>query len=276
MISVHAREPRAFDIVEATAELLEQASQKSPSSWTARGDAAAFDALYLPSLSIRDYSLRLRKYCYCSNECHVLALIYVDRILECNADFMVTQLNAHRLLLAATVIAAKFQDDDIYNNRYYAKVGGVSHEELHTLEAKFLNMIGWKTHVPEAEYYHCFNCLLNNSADVQRADISVGAIPPQADPETPVQMASSSLPTPAQKCSRSPGDVLPATSKVTVQDVLERVLPTSTKNRETLRRQPSRQKHREARGRTCYGRPRTRFNERRFRTCPAAHRGTAP
>jgi hypothetical protein len=283
VISAHSREQRAFDLAEAAAEILEQASQISSSSWKARGDAVAFDAMYLPSLSIRNYSLRLRKYCNCSDECHVLALVYIDRLLERNADFMVTPLNAHRLLLAATVIAAKFQDDDIYSNRFYSKVGGVSHEELGTLEAKFLIMIGWRAHVAEAEYNHCLKCLHDNWADAHKADTSAAdEVIPAQEPEVQRKITSSSPPTHAQNSSATQGESV-------AQEVLERVLPSAAKKRQMQRSGPaacvSRQKQRhakcgrrEARGRTntCYARPRTRFNERRFHPCPAARRGTVP
>ena len=40
--------------------------------------------------------------------------------------FILTELNVHRILLAATVVATKYQDDDVYSNKYYARVGGVT------------------------------------------------------------------------------------------------------------------------------------------------------
>ncbi|OMO99160.1 Cyclin-like protein [Corchorus olitorius] len=58
-----------------------------------------------------------------------------------------TSLNAHRLLITSVMIAAKFMDDQCYNNAYYAKVGGVSTEEMNGLEMKFLFSLDFRLHV---------------------------------------------------------------------------------------------------------------------------------
>merc|ERR1719174_2168278 len=98
---------------------------------------------------------------YCSDECHVLSLVYIERILVRNPGFVLDVLNVHRLLLAATVVAAKFQDDDVYSNRYYARVGGIKTTELAALEAEFLGMIGWAVNVQPEDYNRCLKRLRN-------------------------------------------------------------------------------------------------------------------
>ena len=82
-------------------------------------------------------SFRVHKYASCSNECFILALIYVDRLIERN-NFLLTELNVHRVVITAILLAAKFFDDAYYNNAYYAKVGGVLVSELNGLEVDFL------------------------------------------------------------------------------------------------------------------------------------------
>jgi hypothetical protein len=57
-----------------------------------------------------------------------------------------------RLLLAALTCAAKFYDDVYYSNAYYAKVGGVSTQELNQLEAAFLEIVDWRLFVTPEEY----------------------------------------------------------------------------------------------------------------------------
>jgi len=52
----------------------------------------------------------------------VLALIYVDRLIQ-QGRFALTPLNVHRVLITAVMLAAKFFDDQYFNNLYYAKVG---------------------------------------------------------------------------------------------------------------------------------------------------------
>ena len=87
------------------------------------------------------------KYASCSNECFVLALIYIDRLIQRN-NFLLTELNVHRVVLVAILLAAKFFDDAYYNNSYYAKVGGVhTTAELNGLEVDFLFRIHFSLRV---------------------------------------------------------------------------------------------------------------------------------
>ena len=48
-----------------------------------------------------------------------------------------------RLLITAVMTAAKFFDDRYYNNEYYSKIGGISNEEINTLETEFLIFINF-------------------------------------------------------------------------------------------------------------------------------------
>ena len=88
---------------------------------------------------------RVQKYASCSNECFILALIYIDRLIERN-NFLLTELNVHRVVITAILLAAKFFDDAYYNNAYYAKVGGVLVSELNGLEVDFLFRINFSLH----------------------------------------------------------------------------------------------------------------------------------
>ena len=88
----------------------------------------------------------IHKYASCSNECFILALIYIDRLIQRN-NFLLTELNAHRVVITAILLAAKFFDDAYYNNAYYAKVGGVLVSEMNGLEVDFLFRINFSLHV---------------------------------------------------------------------------------------------------------------------------------
>jgi hypothetical protein len=111
-----------------------------------------FHSKFAPNISIGDFLLRLRKFFRCTAECHVLSLIYVDRLLKIHKDFALSNLTCHRLIIASTVLAAKFHDDKFYSNKQYAKVSGVSLMEMNRLELNFLQLIDWKLNVPQEEY----------------------------------------------------------------------------------------------------------------------------
>ncbi len=68
----------------------------------------------------------------CSGECFVLALVYIDRIIQSNPSFMVNSLNIHRLLITSVMLAAKFFDDQYFNNAYYAVCTHAHTHLLHT------------------------------------------------------------------------------------------------------------------------------------------------
>jgi hypothetical protein len=82
----------------------------------------------------------------------VLALVYIDRIIQGNPTFVVNSLNIHRILITSIMLAAKFFDDVYYNTPYYAKVGGVSPQELNVLEVDFLFMANFSLYVDTESY----------------------------------------------------------------------------------------------------------------------------
>jgi hypothetical protein len=105
-----------------------------------------FHALKAPGISIKQYLERIHKYASCSSQCFILALIYIDRLIQRN-NFILSELNVHRVVITAILLAAKFFDDAYYNNAYYAKVGGVLVSEMNGLEVEFLFRINFSLHV---------------------------------------------------------------------------------------------------------------------------------
>lgn len=111
-----------------------------------------FHAAQLPEISIADYLARLVRWFKCSDGCLVMSLVYIDRVVKTCPEVVVSPWSVHRLLVTSLVLAAKFWDDDFYSNRHYAGVGGVKLQELNSLEARFLGLIGWRLTVSPEEY----------------------------------------------------------------------------------------------------------------------------
>lgn len=116
------------------------------------GDTTRFDSHTAPTVSIGCYLERLRKYFACSEECYVLALVYMERAGNTHPAMAACVLNIHRLLLIAVMIAAKFHDDVSWGSSHYAAVGGVNVKELNALEHAFLQALDWKLTVNAEEY----------------------------------------------------------------------------------------------------------------------------
>jgi hypothetical protein len=125
------------------------------------GIITKFHALRPPSIGIRDYLERINKYANCSPECLVLMLIYIDRLIQKNS-LVLSSLNVHRIVITAVMIAAKFFDDQYFNNAYYAKVGGMPCAEVNSLELEFLFSIKFSLHVSTEVYGKYFEVLANH------------------------------------------------------------------------------------------------------------------
>jgi len=120
-----------------------------------------FHSVRPPQIPIYDYLLRISKHFYCSDESLLVALIYIDRIMKRNPEFVVSFLNIHRVVALAAVVAVKYLEDVWYSNAHYARVGGVQVQELNKLEGQFLRLIGWRLHVLPEEYQRYRDCVMN-------------------------------------------------------------------------------------------------------------------
>jgi len=106
-----------------------------------------FHAVQPPQITIRSYLLRIANYTNCSEECFVIALIYIDRLIKKNGDLHLVFQNVHRLILTSILVSTKFFDDQYFNNAYFGKVCGISCKEIDLLEIEFLFMLNFNLHV---------------------------------------------------------------------------------------------------------------------------------
>lgn len=121
-----------------------------------QGQSTPFHAANEPDSGIRDYLTQIRRRLRCSKECLILALVYLDRIVEADAEVAISNLTVHRLLLTAILVASKFQDYNGFDNARYAKIGGLDLAELNGLERDFCRRVGWRLHVKPEEYgWYC-------------------------------------------------------------------------------------------------------------------------
>lgn len=97
-----------------------------------------FHGLHAPSIGVHKYLERIYKYTNCSPSCFVVAYAYMDRLVHRQPDQPIISLNVHRLLITSVMLAAKTLDDVHYNNAFYARVGGLSIEELNRMELDLL------------------------------------------------------------------------------------------------------------------------------------------
>lgn len=113
-----------------------------------------FHAVRAPDIKINAYVERIAKYAGCNKDFFIMALIYIDRLIQRNPTYLLNSLNIHRLLMTSLVVACKFSNDFFYNNAYYAMVGGVPVSELNALELEFLYLLNFHLYIPQDLFDH--------------------------------------------------------------------------------------------------------------------------
>lgn len=110
------------------------------------------DRSRLPKVSVLDEFTRL-KHCFrCSNESLVLALVYIDRVVDGMPELAHGSAQLREVFVISIVLAIKYLDDNLYKNSYYASISGIPLSELNALEALFLKYLGWELAVKAEEY----------------------------------------------------------------------------------------------------------------------------
>lgn len=128
----------------------------------------------------------------------------MDRLIQRN-NFLLTELNVHRVIITAVLLAAKFFDDAYYNNAYYAKVGGVLVSEMNGLEVDFLFRINFSLHVPP-EVFHQYRTELLSQATVIGVEIpslQFGTASPSSTPQK-IHSAARAQAIPPVPCHNDP------------------------------------------------------------------------
>ena len=120
-----------------------------------------------PSISIKDYLDRLYKYSKISDSTVILILIYIDRICNIN-KFKLTYYNIHKLIISSMIIAVKFNEDEYYPLKFYAKLGGISKTEMAFLEYYFASLINFNLFVKK-ELFDKYNDYIT-SADEEEEE----------------------------------------------------------------------------------------------------------
>ncbi|TPX70554.1 hypothetical protein SpCBS45565_g01693 [Spizellomyces sp. 'palustris'] len=97
-----------------------------------------------PGIKLEDYLRRILKFAGLEPSVLLLLLVYIDRVCEVHRTFTISSLTVHRFVIAAVAVGSKATSDIYCTNTYYAKVGGISLQELNLMELEFCGLIGWR------------------------------------------------------------------------------------------------------------------------------------
>ena len=115
----------------------------------------------VPSISIKDFLIRLLKYSKINDSTFVYILIIIDRFCR-KYMIKINYYNIYKLILVSLVIAVKLNEDEYYSSEFYAKIGGISKVEMNKLEYELSVMINFDFFVKEELFYKYYD-LLNYS-----------------------------------------------------------------------------------------------------------------
>lgn len=152
------------NFVPVIASVLTHLTQRNKDITVTSEKLKVFHSLKVPPIGIAEYLQRIVKYAYCSPECFIFALIYLDRLITQNKNCHITLYNVHRLLITSVLLAAKARDDTYYSNAYYSAIGGISNAEMNKLEVAFLLLVDFNLFITPETYEQYKTYLLQHSS----------------------------------------------------------------------------------------------------------------
>ena len=105
---------------------------------------------------------RIKKYTKIEKSTIIIILIYADRMCT-TSGIILNPHNIHRIILGCLLLAIKYNEDLYFTNEQYAKVGGVSVQELNDLEIYSIQLLNFNLFISEDIYEKYIQYISNYS-----------------------------------------------------------------------------------------------------------------
>ena len=122
-----------------------------------------FSANTIPNISLYEYIIRIQKYSLTEKNTLILSIIYIDRLCKIG-NIVLTYYNIHRIIFTAVLLAIKYNEDEFYDNKYYAEIAGIKPCELLFLEYSFFCICNLNLYVSD-EIFINYSRYLNGYED---------------------------------------------------------------------------------------------------------------
>lgn len=113
------------------------------------------DPLYsnkIPKIKIEDYIIRFFTYSKIEISTLILSYIYIKRFIN-KENYIISFRNIFRLIMSCIILAIKFNENKVYKNTFYAKVGGFDVDDLNNLEYNVFSRLDFNLRVLDDEFY---------------------------------------------------------------------------------------------------------------------------
>ena len=113
------------------------------------------DPLYsnkIPKIKIEDYITRFFTFSKMEISTLILTYIYIKRFIKME-NYIISFRNIFRLIMSCAILAIKFNENKVYKNSFYAKVGGFDVDVLNNLEYNIFSRLDFNLRVLDIEFY---------------------------------------------------------------------------------------------------------------------------
>ena len=113
------------------------------------------DPLYsnkIPKIKIEDYITRFFTFSKMEISTLILTYIYLKRFIN-KENYTISFRNIFRLIMSCAILAIKFNENKVYKNSFYAKVGGFEVDDLNNLEYNIFYRLDFNLRVLDNEFY---------------------------------------------------------------------------------------------------------------------------
>ena len=104
----------------------------------------------IPVLSLTKFLIRIIKYTECENNTLIVAFLYILKLIQ-KEKFVLEINNVYRLLLGAAVLAKKVLEDVKLDNSYYCGIGGLTNNELNSIEYSLFVRIDYNVNLKKED-----------------------------------------------------------------------------------------------------------------------------
>ena len=107
---------------------------------------------------------RIKRYSKIEKSTLIIILIYADRMCT-TSGIILNPHNIHRIILGCLLLAIKYNEDIYFTNEQYAKIGGVTLQEINDLESFSIDLLDYNLFISEDIYQKYLNYISNYTTE---------------------------------------------------------------------------------------------------------------
>ena len=125
----------------------------------------------IPVLPLKKFLLRIIKYTEAENNTLIVAYLYIIKLIKAE-NFILSLNNIYRILLGSVVLAKKFLEDINFNNLYFCQIGGMTVQELNSVEFSLFVRINFDANPKIEEVNDIYKNIIYSLASSKKKEYS--------------------------------------------------------------------------------------------------------